>query len=87
MSIAKDLYKEINSLFDNLKQDGMMAIALSDNEPSRMKMLAMLQFATRKEAKIRALIIELEDKVILNDSEPIDLRVLEGTDEAVNTKL
>ncbi len=87
MSIAKEINKELNSLFDNLRDNGMMAIALCENEDSRMKMLAMLQHATRKEAIIRSLVTELDSKFILNDSDPIDLKVLEGTQEAVNIKL
>jgi len=87
MSIANEISKELNSLFDNLRDNGMMAIALCDNEDARMKILATLQHATRKEASIRELVNELNSKMIINDSEPIDLRVLEGTQEAVNTKV
>ena len=65
--VANKLHKELNEFFNKLREDGMTAIALSENEGARMKLLQLMQFATRKEIELKQIIATLEDGVVITD--------------------
>jgi hypothetical protein len=77
--IANKLHESLNEFFNKLRDDGMTAIALSENEEARMKMLGLLQYATRKEIELKQMIADLEDGVIITDGSGISIEQLANT--------
>lgn len=80
--ITNDLHIKLDELFNTLREDGMTAIALSEKEEVRIKLLGMLQYLTRKEIELKQTISNLEGTIIISDGEGIDegqLANIEGT--------
>ena len=82
-TIPTELMKAMSEFFTKLQEDGMLAIALCDNEKGRMKMLGLLQYATREEIKFKHMLNHITEnsEVVLTDGNGIDVEDLENTGE------
>ena len=78
--VANKLHEELNEFFSKLREDGMLAIALSENEEARLKFLSLMQYATRAEITLKQTIADLEDGVIITDGEGISTEALANTE-------
>lgn len=78
--ITNTLHEELNDLFATIRNTGMYAIALSENEGARMKLLNMLQYASRKEIKLKQIIADFEDKTVILSSEGISQDTIANTE-------
>lgn len=77
---TEELVEELTGFFNTLREDGMIAIALSESEKSRMKLLGLMQYATRQEISLKRLVKELENElnpdILLESEEGVDLNKL-----------
>jgi hypothetical protein len=79
MSLTK-LHTELNLFFNKVREDGMTAVALCENEAATIKLLGFLQYATRQEIALKQILVEMEkeeDLTIVTDGSGIPLDVLE----------
>ena len=67
--IANKLHLALDDFFNSLRNDGITAIALSDNEEVRTRLLGVMQYATRKEIELKQLIADLEDNIVITDND------------------
>ena len=81
--IANELHEELNNLFNTLREDGMTAIALCENEGARTKLLGLMQYATRQEVVLKKLISDVEDTVIITTDDNISEDQLNDSGETV----
>lgn len=81
--IPTELMRAMTEFFTKLQEDGMLAIALCDSEKGRMKMLGLLQHATREEIKFKHMLNHITEnsEVILTEGDGINVEDLESTGE------
>jgi len=74
---TEELIEELTGFFNQLREDGMIAIALSESENSRMKLLGLMQYATRQEIVLKRLVNDLEHQlnpdILVESAEGVDL--------------
>ena len=81
--VPTELMRALTDFFTKLQEDGMLSIALCDSEKGRMKMLGLLQYATREEIKFKHMLNHITDntEVVLTTGNGIDVTDLETTGE------
>jgi hypothetical protein len=85
--IPTELMKAMTEFFAKLQEDGMLSIALCDNEKGRMKMLHLLQHASREEIKFKHMLNHITDnaEVILTENGEVNVEDLENTGSEFQT--
>lgn len=77
---TEELLEELTGFFNQLREDGMIAIALSESEQSRMKLLGLMQFSTRQEIVLKRIVKDLEKQlnpdILIKSEEGVDLNKL-----------
>jgi hypothetical protein len=78
--VANKLHVALDTFFNDLRNDGITAIALSDNEEVRTRLLGVMQYVTRTEIELKQLISELESNIVLSDGSGVDVSQLANTE-------
>lgn len=82
-------HQELNELLDEVKNNGIAAIAYASDEEERLRLLAFMQTITRKEIALKdalsKFIQEMEVQIVKDEGDGVDIDILKQSGGTIQT--
>jgi hypothetical protein len=82
-------HQELNGFLDEVKNNGIAAIAYAVDEEERLRLLAFMQGITRREIelknRLKEFINEMEVQIVKDEGDGVDIDILEHSGGVIQT--